>query len=182
MSRSVRQLWGWLLRRLRTLVVGGALSLALSAPVSAGSYLFTPSPLDENAFVFGGAIFRNEAADLREATIYGAALSVIADPLAARVFPPGRGRAGGADGGALIALPNESHDMFFHPTGVQPGAVLVLGETASVAGQVAPTLPADVRVTITSPSGLVREFSAQANAVGAYFDPAGSLVVRQPFR
>ena len=131
------------------------------------------------AFIFGGAIFRNEAADLREATIYGAALSVIADANGARIFPPGRGRAGGPDGGALVALPNETHDMFFHPTGLQPGAVLVVGETASVAGQVAPTLPADVRVTITSPSGLVRESTGQANAVGAYFDPAASFVVEE---
>lgn len=110
-------------------------------------------------FVFGGAILRGET--VRTAAIYGALASVIADEGDSATLPPGRGR--------LLSLPNDTYDMFVYPTALRPGAILVRGETVSIGGQVAPTLPARVSVRITAPSGLVYEFITTANQVGYFY-------------
>ncbi len=130
-------------------------------------------------FLFGGAIIRNAQADVREATIYGSLAVVIGsdDAVGPRVYPPFRGEAGGADGGPLLVIDNQSSEIFFHPTGVQPGQILNVGDTFSLAGQVAPTLPSSLAVTVTSPSGKVRQFGGTANAIGYYYDPTNDFAV-----
>ncbi len=131
-------------------------------------------------FLFGGAVVRNEDADIVDTAIY-AALGVVIDPendpLGPRVYPPYRGQAGGPDGGALLIVDNESVEMFFHPTGVRPGEVLAQGDTLAVAGHVAPPLNSIVSVTITSPGGEVRQYEGIANAIGYFYDPIQDFAV-----
>jgi hypothetical protein len=130
-------------------------------------------------FLFGGNIVRNVDADVNDVSIYGAFAVTInrSDEQGTRVFPPYEGEAGGADGGALLTVRGEPIEMFFHPTGVLPGEVLSLGDTLAVAGQVAPTLPSRVSVTVTSPSGVAHEFDGMANAVGYFYDAASDIQV-----
>jgi hypothetical protein len=132
------------------------------------------------AFLFGGAVVRNEQAGLQDAAIYGSVAMVI-DPreggLGPRVYPPYSGEGGGADGGPLIVLNGQAKYMFFAPTGVKPGDVLTLGDTFSIAGQVAPTLASRVLVTVTDPDGETRHFDGLANAIGHYYHPAQDFVV-----
>ena len=125
-------------------------------------------------FLFGGAVVR--AGDARDTAIYGA-LALITDGEAVRVYPPDRGAAGGADGGALLTIGGQAVDTFINLTGVQPGDVLTLGDTVTLAGQVAPTLAATVMTTFTSPSGQMRQYSGRSNVIGAFFDPADQFAV-----
>lgn len=130
-------------------------------------------------FLFGGAVVDNEDANLRSAAIY-ASLAVVIDPrsdaLGARVYPPYRGQAGGGTGGPLLISGDQEVDMFFHPTAVRPGDVLRVGDTFSVAGQVAPTLASQVTVTVTAQDGsLVHQFSGLANTIGYFYDPTNDF-------
>lgn len=131
-------------------------------------------------FLFGGAVVRNEEAGLQDAVIYGSVAMVI-DPreggLGPRTYPPYSGEAGGADGGPLNTMNGLSRYMFFEPTGIQPGEVMTLGDTFSIAGQVAPTLASRVIVTVTDPDGEIRHFDGLANAIGYYYDPANDFTV-----
>ncbi|MBN8593366.1 MAG: hypothetical protein J0M33_16535 [Anaerolineae bacterium] len=130
-------------------------------------------------FLFGGAVIRDATSELADAAIY-AALAVIepgSDSRGARVFPPYQGQAGGAYGGPLMTIRGEPIDIFFLPTATRPGDVLAVGETLSIAGQVGPTLASDVDVRITSPSGVIRQFSGQANPIGYFYDPAHDFTV-----
>lgn len=125
-------------------------------------------------FLFGGAVIRNEQAGIADAAIYGTLATVINPQLdddGVRVLPPYRGQTGGADGGALLYVREQPHEIFFTPTAAQPGQVLVAGDVLSIAGQVAPTLPSRVFVTITAPSGTVRQFDGFANAIGYFYQP-----------
>ncbi len=135
-------------------------------------------------FVFGGAVVDNKAASLRSASIY-ASLAIVIDPrsdaLGARVYPPYRGQAGGGTGGPLLTTGNQQIDMFFHPTAVRPGDVLRVGDTFSLAGQVAPTLASQVTVTVTAQDGsVVRQFSGLANAIGYFYDPSNDFKLASP--
>src|SRR5690242_4344512 len=97
-----------------------------------------------------------------------------------RVFPPFQGDGGGPSGGPLMTLLGRKIDMFFHPTAVRPGSVLVAGDTFALAGAVAPTLPGLVIYTVTAPSGKAVSFSGRANKVGYYYHPADDFVVTEP--
>ncbi len=135
-------------------------------------------------FVFGGAVVENVDAKLRSTSIY-ASLAVVIDPRTdakgARVYPPYNGQAGGATGGALLLDNEQSVDMFFHPTAARPGDVLRVGDTLSIAGQVAPTLPSQVNVIITAPDGSIsKQFSGLANAIGYFYDPANDIKLETP--
>lgn len=132
-------------------------------------------------FLFGGVVVRNRQAALSEAAIYGALAVVIDDDDARgqRVFSPDRGGAGGGDGGPLFEIGGQPVDAFFHPTGARPGDVLTLGRRLVISGQVAPTLPAQVAVTITSPGGSVRQFEGRANAVGYFYAPEQDFAVNE---
>jgi hypothetical protein len=134
---------------------------------------------DDFLFLFGGAVVRNEAAKVQETAAY-ASLAVVIDPndpAGARVFPPYRGEAGGADGGPLFTLRGQPVNMFFHPTGVGPGQALAVGDTLAIAGQVAPPLASVVTVNITSPGGKVRSFEGTASPTGYFYNPAQDFAV-----
>ncbi len=133
-------------------------------------------------FMFGGAVARNPEAAIAETAIFGSTGFVTdeRDTLGARVYPPYRGNAGGADGGPLLNVLDEPVTMFFHPTGVRPGQVLAIGDTLAIAGQMAPALASDVRVTVTNPAGETQLFTGQANVIGYFYDPAHNLTVDQP--
>jgi hypothetical protein len=136
-------------------------------------------------FVFGGAVVENADAKLRSTAIYGS-LAVVIDPRTdargARVYPPYDGQAGGGTGGPLLMdTDGQPVDMFFHPTAARPGDVLRVGDTLSIAGQVAPTLPSQVDVTVTAPDGSVsQQFSGLANAIGYFYDPANDFKLDKP--
>ncbi len=136
-------------------------------------------------FLFGGAVVENDDAKLRSAAIYGS-LAVVIDPRTdtkgARVYPPYNGQAGGGTGGPLLTdNDGQPVDMFFHPTAVRPGDVLRVGDALSIAGQVAPTLPSQVSVTITAPDGSIsKQFSGIANAIGYFYDPANDFKLETP--
>jgi hypothetical protein len=70
--------------------------------------------------------------------------------------------------------------MFFHPTGARPGQVLSVGDTLAIAGQMAPALASNIRVTVTDPAGESHEFEGIANAIGYFYDPTNNLTVDQP--
>ncbi len=130
-------------------------------------------------FLFGGAIVRNAEAG-SDAAIY-AAVAVTTDANSdAAVYPPFRGEAGGGSLGPLLQVNGQDVTMFFHPTGVRPGQVLPLGGVLAVAGQIAPTVPADVEAQIVSPSGEVYTFDGTANAIGYFYDPANDFAVDEP--
>lgn len=129
-------------------------------------------------FLFGGALLRNAEAQLAETAIYGALAVVVPenDPRGSRVYPPFGAATGGPNGGPLLTLDGRPINLFFVPTVTVPGQLLTVGDVLSVAGQVAPTLPSTVAVTVTSPSGAVRQFEAQANAVGYFYVPEQDIV------
>jgi hypothetical protein len=138
--------------------------------------------LGDYVFLFGGAIVRNPEAAIEEATIY-AALGLAGvregDLLGARVYPPHNGASGGPNSGPLLVLEDQPYDLFFHPTGVQPGQVMQIGESFAFAGQAAPTLPTRIRVTITAPSGEIRQFDGITNTIGYFYDPAQDFTVNE---
>lgn len=112
-------------------------------------------------FLFGGVILRE--AEVSTAAIYGAVATVIEDERDSATVPPGRR--------PILVLPDASYDMLVYPTALRPGAIIVEGETVSMGGQVAPTLPADVAITVTAPSGRQFQYTATANAVGYFYLP-----------
>lgn len=141
----------------------------------------TGTRVGDYLFLFGGAVLRNDAINLRDTAIYAAVAMTISpdDARGPRVFPPYRGEAGGPNGGALLVLNDTEINMFFHPTGLQPGQVLEVGDTVAVAGQLAPTLPSVVSVTVTAPGGETRTFEGTASSVGYFYQPENDFQVEQ---
>jgi len=92
--------------------------------------------------------------------IYGALMVVEDEDAPARVLSPFMEK---------LTVFGQEVDMFFVPTGIRPAQVLELGETLAIVGQVAPTLPAEVTVTVTSPSGEQTRFTDTANAIGYFY-------------
>lgn len=133
------------------------------------------------AFLFGGAVLRNEVLDRYEAAVYGALAVVVDpdDPRGDRVYPPFRGAANGPDGGPLLTLGGQSVQMFFTPTGFRPGQIFLVGDTLALSGQVAPALPARVEADVVMPSGRVLPIIGQANAVGYFYDPSQNLALSE---
>jgi len=70
---------------------------------------------------------------------------------------------------------DEPIDIFFHPTGARPGQVFTVGDSLRIAGQVAPPLPSNVSVVVTSPSGETSVFGGRANSVGYFYQPEDSV-------
>jgi hypothetical protein len=127
-------------------------------------------------FLFGGAVIHNAEAETEETAIYaglGITGFIPGDGLGIRVYPPFRG----FNGGTLLRLRGQDYAAFFHPTSVQPGQVMLQGETLAVAGQGAPTLTTQVRVTVTSPSGQVRQFNGLSNRIGYFYQPENNFTV-----
>lgn len=133
-------------------------------------------------FLFGGAVVRAPDAGVVETAAY-AALAVAAGPadaLGPRVFPPYNGEAAGPAGGPLFTVNGSPAYLFFHPTGIQPGQVLTVGDTVSFAGQVGPALASRVEIAVTDPDGETRAFSGYAGPTGYYYNPADDFVAVKP--
>ena len=79
-------------------------------------------------------------------------------------MPPFQGASGGPSGGPLMTLLGEEVDIFFHPTGVRPGSILEVGDVAAFAGQVAPTLPSEVSIVVTTPSNEIKTIDASSDS------------------
>ncbi|NWG16424.1 MAG: hypothetical protein HXY41_07290 [Chloroflexi bacterium] len=137
--------------------------------------------LGDYLFLFGGAVLHNQAINLSDTAIYAAVAITISpdDTPGPRVFPPYRGEAGGPNGGALLVLDETEINMFFHPTGLQPGQVLEVGDTVAIAGQLAPALPSVVSVTVTAPDGETRAFEGTASSIGYFYQPQNDFQVEQ---
>jgi len=112
------------------------------------------------AFLFGGVVSDYGS------TIYGALAVVEDEDEPARVLSPF------VD---LLNVFSQSLEIFFVPTGARPAQVMTQGETLSIVGQVAPTLPAEVTVLMTSPSGQQIQFIDTANAIGYFYSPENDI-------
>lgn len=135
-----------------------------------GAGVAGPRPGDY-IFLFGGMVVHNDVINLHETAAY-ASLAIVTDATdSGGVYPAYSG---------VSLIPNSNIDLFFHPTGVQPGQVLTVGDTLAIAGQVAPTLPSDVAVTITSPSGTTQQFTGTSNPIGYFYDPTSNVAVTDP--
>jgi len=102
------------------------------------------------------------------------------DPLGNRAMPPFAGEGNGGwttEGGPILTLDGEEIHLFIHLTGLLPGTIFELGETARIAGHIMPTLNSLVEVTITSPSGIEHTVEGQANRIGYFYDPSDDLVL-----
>ena len=114
------------------------------------------------AFLFGGVLTEDDSG------IYSSLAIVGEDDESARVLSPFIDQ---------LTIYGQTVDMFFVPTGVRPAQVMTLNDRLSIIGQVAPTLPADVTVSITSPSGQRTQFSDVANTVGYFYSPQNDLIL-----
>lgn len=117
-------------------------------------------------FLFGGVVTPDDAAT------YAALAVIVPEGDSARVYPP--------FSAPLFTVRDTPITMFFHPTGTRPGQILTSGDVFTIIGQVAPTLAADVRVKVTAPSGIVREFSGRANQTGYFYVPEGDFAADEP--
>lgn len=132
-------------------------------------------------FQFGGAVYRSTSAGIRWYGAYGSLWVMPAhdDPVGGRVMPPFQGASGGPSGGPIMRIRGEDIDIFLHPMGVRPGGILERGDTISFSGQIGPTLPSKVEVTISMPDGEQRVISGQANKVGYFHFPEADFVASQ---
>ena len=138
-------------------------------------------------FQYGAVVLRGPALDTPHYAIHGSLFVLVPDDDpngGTRTFPPFQGNGGGPSGGPIFTLQGRDIDIFFHPTGTRPGSILEVGDIASFAGHIGPTLPSRVEITVTAPSGQVREVTGQANKVGYFYDPSGDFMVQEsgPYR
>ncbi|MBK8024670.1 MAG: hypothetical protein IPK19_25410 [Chloroflexi bacterium] len=136
---------------------------------------------DDLILLFGGVIVRTPGGEPAAAGYASAA--VVIDPDSdpgERIYPPGRGRDGGGDGGALLIYRDIEYDAVIVPTGLQPGDVLDAGDAFGFTGQVVPTLPMVVRVTYTRPSGQTFTIESQASPFGYFYHPADQQIANEP--
>lgn len=112
------------------------------------------------AFLFGGV-----ASDY-DSAIYGAVAIVQDEDEPARVLSPFIDP---------LTVFGQDVDILFVPTGARPAQVLTMGETLSIVGQIAPTLPVDGTVSVTSPSGRVTQFTDSANIIGYFYSPENNI-------
>ena len=130
-------------------------------------------------FQFGGVVLRGSAIGAPQYAIYGSFFVLVRDgdpDGGSRVLPPFQGNGGGPNGGPLFRLKGKPIDLFFHPTALRPGSIVHRGEPLSLAGYVAPTLPAKIEAVFTAPSGETRTIRGRANLVGWFHDPAQDFV------
>ncbi len=134
---------------------------------------------DDFKFLFAGGVSRGRAIGKAKYGIYGALFVALPydDSAGTRVFPPFQGNGGGPSGGPIMTLKGKPIDLFFHATAVRPGTILERGNTATFAGYVAPSLPANIQISVTSPSGERRTISGKANRVGYFNAPSAAFQV-----
>ncbi len=83
-----------------------------------------------------------------------------------RVFPPFNGHDGLSGGGAILKLAGRDVDGFIWPTTLVPGSVLKQSDSIPFYGQMAPTLPMHLNLSITAPDGTKSSQQVQANKNG----------------
>jgi hypothetical protein len=102
------------------------------------------------------------------------------DETGGRIMPPFQGASGGPTGGPLLTLLGEEVDIFFHPMGVRPGSILEVGDIAAFSGQIAPTLPSDVSIKVTTPSNKIKIIEGTANKIGYFYKPSTNFLITEP--
>ena len=102
------------------------------------------------------------------------------DETGGRIMPPFQGASGGPTGGPLLTLLGKEVDIFFHPMGVRPGSVLEVGDMAAFSGQIAPTLPSDVSIRVTTPSNEIKTIEGTANKIGYFYEPNTNFLITEP--
>ena len=132
-------------------------------------------------FMYAASTIRDDALDQGVYAAYasGWVMAHEDDPMGARFMPPFQGAAGGPDGGSLFTVHGREIDMFLLPLGVQPGAILEMGDYFQMAGPIMPTLPSYVEYTVTAPDGTTRDFEGRANTVGYFYQPDDDFVLDQ---
>ena len=125
---------------------------------------------------FGGVVFRVPGENINEYAIYSSLWVLLPQGCdaygCARVTAPFRGINGRLlDGGPILTLRDEDIDVLFLPKSIRPGDVLEKGNTVSFSGHVGPPLDSEVSVTITSPAGVIRSETWEANKIGWVYDP-----------
>jgi len=132
-------------------------------------------------FMYAASTIRDETLDqgIYAAYASGWVMAHDNDPMGARFMPPFQGAAGGPDGGPLFTVHGREIDMFLLPLGVQPGAILDMGDYFQMAGPIMPTLPSYVEYTVTAPDGTTRDFEGRANTVGYFYQPDDDFVLDQ---
>ena len=132
-------------------------------------------------FMYAASTIRDDKLDQGVYAAYasGWVMTQDDDPMGARFMPPFQGAAGGPDGGPLFTVHGREVDMFLLPLGVQPGAVLEMGDYFQMAGPIMPTLPSYVEYTVTAPDGTTRDFEGRANTVGYFYQPDDDFILDQ---
>lgn len=101
-----------------------------------------------------------------------------------RVFPPFNGHGIQPGGGAIVKIANRDVNSFVWPTTLLPGATIAKDDSIAFYGQIAPTLPLAIELSITPPDGVVFTVSATANKDGfvrtnsILFDQAGLYLIK----
>ncbi|MGB1285279.1 MAG: hypothetical protein ACPG7F_02000 [Aggregatilineales bacterium] len=117
-------------------------------------------------WLFGGVIAPGDAATY-------AAFAVITDEDdSAKIIPPFQQ--------PLFTLDETPVYMLFHPTGTRPGNILTVGERISISGYIAPTVPANVTLRLTSPSGTILESRQTASSIGYVYDSDFDRIADEP--
>jgi hypothetical protein len=118
-------------------------------------------------FQFGGAVYRDESDGFRHYSGYASLFVLLPDDdRVGRVFPPFD-----ASGGPILKLKGKDIDLFFHPTALRPGSILIRGEPIPLAGYAAPTLRSRIDAELIAPSGRQRGISGYTNAFGYFHQP-----------
>lgn len=135
-------------------------------------------------FQYLGAVYRDLDTGRNEYAGQGTGWIFIPedDITGSRVMPPFAGPGNGGwttEGGPILSLKGQDIHIFILPTGVQPGAILEVGDTASFAGHIMPTLDSRVAVTFTAPSGTRHIAGGQANSIGYFYDPDDDFAVQE---
>jgi hypothetical protein len=133
-------------------------------------------------FIFGGGVYRIPKTDENYYLAYGSLwVHLMADDeTGGRIMPPFQGASGGPTGGPLLTLLGEEVDIFFHPMGVRPGSILEVGDIAAFSGQIAPTLPSDVSIKVTTPSNKIKIIEGTANKIGYFYKPSTNFLITEP--
>ena len=133
-------------------------------------------------FVFGGGVYRIPKTNENHYLAYGSLWVHLPsdDKTGGRIMPPFQGASGGPSGGPLMTLLGEDVDIFFHPMGVRPGSILEVGDTAAFSGQIAPTLPSDVSIRVTTPSNEIKIIQGTANKIGYFYKPNTNFLITEP--
>ena len=133
-------------------------------------------------FVFGGGVYRIPKIGENHYLAYGSLWVHLPgeDEVGGRIMPPFQGAASGPSGGPIMTLLGKDIDIFYHPLGVRPGTILEVGDLAAFSGQIAPTLPSDISIKITTPSGSVKVIEGTANKIGYFYKPGSNFLITEP--